>query len=78
MLPLTEKQKEIYCWMLDYLDEHEYPPTYREVQLAFDIRNITTVVGHLKALEKKRYIQRTRGVSRGIRFLRVVSSCAVV
>jgi SOS-response transcriptional repressor LexA len=71
MLLLTLAQTKVYEFMLDYREENQMPPTVREIQDGLAIRNVNTVCGHLKALEKKKYIYRQLRKSRGIKFLRV-------
>ncbi|WP_125708139.1 transcriptional repressor LexA [Companilactobacillus zhongbaensis] len=52
------KQTQILECIHDYLDEHGYPPTVREICEAVDLSSTSTVHGHLSRLEKKGYIQR--------------------
>lgn len=52
------KQSQILQCIYDYLDEHGYPPTVREICEAVDLSSTSTVHGHLSRLEKKGFIQR--------------------
>ena len=52
------KQSQILQCIYDYLDEHGYPPTVREICEVVDLSSTSTVHGHLSRLEKKGYIQR--------------------
>jgi SOS-response transcriptional repressors (RecA-mediated autopeptidases) len=47
------KQSQILQCIYDYLDEHGYPPTVREICEAVDLSSTSTVHGHLSRLEKK-------------------------
>ncbi|RLB70964.1 MAG: LexA family transcriptional regulator [Deltaproteobacteria bacterium] len=66
MPKLTLRQQQVYQFIIDYLDQHGYPPTLQEIAAHLEIRGNLGVLRHLGALEKKGYIQRTAGSSRGI------------
>ncbi len=59
--PVTKKQREI----LDFIGEIQcklgHSPTMREIASHFGFRSVTTVVDHLRALEKKGLISRGKG-----------------
>jgi repressor LexA len=46
-----------------------YPPTVREICRAVGLNSSSTVHSHLKALERKGYIKRSRGKPRAIKVL---------
>jgi repressor LexA len=52
--------------MSDYLTDHGYPPTQREIMKRFKIKSTKGVDRHLEALEKKGYITRTHKGARAI------------
>ncbi|MEZ6140108.1 MAG: transcriptional repressor LexA [Zavarzinella sp.] len=58
---LTKRQAEIYSFILEKIAEFGYPPSIREIGDAFEIVSPNGVVCHLKALEKKGYIERNKG-----------------
>jgi repressor LexA len=58
---LTERQREIFSFILEVLEEGGYPPTIREIADRFGIKSPNGVRGHLKALERKGYVQRGWG-----------------
>lgn len=62
MLPLTERQKAVYDWMVDYRTQHGNNPTVREIAEEFGISSPNGVVAHLRAMEAKGWI--ARGVYR--------------
>lgn len=66
--PLTARQSEV----LEFIkaNSHLYGPSIREIARHLQVNNVTGVVGHLLALERKGYIRRTPGVARGIEVLR--------
>ncbi len=67
MLPknLTEKQKKILEFIVNFVKEHKISPTTREIAAHFNIAP-KNVLKYLKILEEKGYIKRKKKVSRGI------------
>ena len=66
---LTDRQRSILDFLGDYLTEHGYPPTLREIGAHFGIKSPRGVQDHLEALERKGHIRRRREASRGIEIL---------
>jgi repressor LexA len=66
---LTDRQKEIYEFIRDKIEERGYGPTVREIGEAFEIRSPNGVMCHLKALEKKGLIKRKGWSARAIQLL---------
>ena len=66
---LTERQREIYHFIADKIDNRGYGPTVREIGLAFDIKSPNGVMCHLKALEKKGLIKREGFSARAIQII---------
>ncbi|HLA19788.1 MAG TPA: transcriptional repressor LexA, partial [Dehalococcoidia bacterium] len=52
-----------------FIDEHDYPPSIRQIQEACDISSTSVVDYNLRILEKQGYIRRDREVSRAIELL---------
>ena len=44
---LTARQQEIWQFLADYVDEHGYPPTVREIGDAVGLASPSTVHAHL-------------------------------
>ena len=63
---LTPKQTEILEFILDRLDGRGAAPTIREIADRFGFASPGSVQRHLDALEKKGFIRRREGASRGI------------
>jgi len=63
---LTLRQKQVYEFITDYIDSNEYPPTFREIAQHLGISGNAGVLCHLEQLERKGYIRREPGSSRGI------------
>ncbi len=55
-----------------------YPPTVREIGTRFRISSPRGVSDHLEALERKGYIEKAAGKSRGLRLLRKLSGVPIV
>ncbi len=69
MKGLSEKQQGILQFMRDFIDEHDYPPSIRDIQVGCSISSTSVVDYNLKALERQGYIRRDREVSRAIEIL---------
>jgi repressor LexA len=55
---LTGRQQEIWTFLTDYVDEHGYPPTVREIGEAVGLASPSTVHAHLANLERAGLIKR--------------------
>src|SRR5918996_6267782 len=55
---LTERQREIYDFVVGYADRHGYPPTVREIGEAVGLASPSTVHAHLANLERAGYLKR--------------------
>ena len=65
---MSPQQRRVYGWIEDYVYQHKYPPTYREIGEAFEITT-KAVFDHVQALERKGYIEKLRGKPRTIRLM---------
>lgn len=68
--PLTDRQRDIFNWMLGFTLENLYQPSFREIAEKFGINSPNGVAAHMKALAKKGYIAPTLREGRAVRFLR--------
>lgn len=66
---LTPRQRAILDFIRDRIESRGYGPTVREIGLQFDIRSPNGVMCHLKALEKKKLIQREGYSARAIQVM---------
>jgi repressor LexA len=64
---LTDRQREILDFITHSIAKRGYPPTLREIGSNFKIRSTNGVNDHLRALEKKGYLQREDLKSRALR-----------
>ena len=63
---LTKRQRAVYEFIRDKIQNRGYGPTVREIGGRFDISSPNGVMCHLKALEKKGLITREPNMSRAI------------
>ena len=64
---LTDRQRDILEFISQSIRERGYPPTLREIGVHFGIRSTNGVNDHLRALEKKGYLEREDLKSRALR-----------
>jgi repressor LexA len=67
--PLTQLERRIYQYMIDFLAENTYQPSIREIAKKFRIKSTKTVSDLLHSLSTKGYIERDQSRSRGVRIL---------
>jgi len=67
---LTQRQREILMFIQAEIRGNGYPPTVREICTRFGMASPRAAQDHLAALERKGYITRRPGKSRGITMLR--------
>ena len=66
---LTDTQARVLDFVCDQVRERGFPPSTVEICDHFGWRSTNNTHGHLVAIERKGYIARERGVSRGIKLL---------
>jgi repressor LexA len=66
---LSAKQKQILDFLREFLDENDYPPSIRDIQIGCNISSTSVVDYNLRKLEEKGAIRRDREVARGIEVL---------
>jgi repressor LexA len=67
--PLTNIERKVYHYLLDFLTENTYQPSVREIGRRFKIKSTKTVSELLQSLARKGYIERDPSRSRGVRLL---------
>jgi len=58
MPPLTPKQKEVLDFIVQFLNEKGYPPSFREIASGLDLASPSTVHVHIQALKERGYLER--------------------
>jgi repressor LexA len=66
---LSSKQRNILRFLRDFINEHDYPPSIRQIQEGCGISSTSVVDYNLKKLESQGHIRRDREVSRAIELL---------
>ncbi len=69
--PLSEIERKILDFMVQYLRENTYQPSIREIGERFGIKSTKTVSEHLQALADKGWLERDPSRSRGVKILGV-------
>lgn len=64
---LTDRQRQIWKWMIEFQRDHGKPPTIRQTCKAFDIRSPNGLNGCFAALVRKGYATRAGYSARGCR-----------
>ena len=67
MEELTARQAEVLQLIADFLQSTGFPPTRAEIAAQLGFRSANAAEDHLRALERKGYIEIQPGASRGIR-----------
>jgi repressor LexA len=67
MNELTARQAEVLQLIADFLQATGFPPTRAEIAAQLGFRSPNAAEDHLRALERKGYIEMLPGASRGIR-----------
>jgi len=78
MEELTDRQKQVYGFLRDFISEHAYPPTIREIQHHFGLASTKGVKDHLDRLESKGYIRRLSGAARAMELVAESSAAGFV
>lgn len=63
---LSQRQAAILAFINEYMDDHGYPPSIREIGSAAGISSTSVVDYNLRVLERDGYLRRDREVSRGL------------
>jgi repressor LexA len=54
---LTKRQKEILDFILDFIKQHDYAPSYMEIADFLGVSSPATIHQHVKSLEEKGYLK---------------------
>lgn len=76
MQTVTNRQQQVYTFIEGYIEANGSSPTLREISAHIGTAGTATAISHIEALEKKGYLRRREGSSRGIVLIRT-SSAAV-
>lgn len=76
--PLSEIERKILDFMVQYLRANTYQPSIREIGERFGIKSTKTVSEHLQSLADKGFLERDPSRSRGVKILGVDLSAQTV
>jgi repressor LexA len=71
---LSDRQQRMLAFIRGFLDEHQYPPTVRDIQAGCEVSSTSVVDYNLRILQRDGYLRRDAEVSRGIELLGEVAS----
>lgn len=66
---LTDRQNDIFSFIVSFLSERGFPPSIREIGASFRIAP-SSVLDHLKAIERKGFIRRIHSKQRCLEILK--------
>jgi repressor LexA len=66
---LSHRQQRILEYIGEFLDDHQYPPTVRDIQSGCEISSTSVVDYNLQILQREGHLRRLPEVSRGIELL---------
>jgi repressor LexA len=69
MPPLTPVQQALYHWLVEYIHEHQHPPSIRQMMEAMGLRSPAPVQSRLRHLQSKGYIDWEVGKARTLKLL---------
>lgn len=66
-MSLTKKQKQIYDYITNYLNEYDYAPTQMEIKEHFGFKSLGSVQDYIRYLTKAGYLEKNDNSVRGLR-----------
>ena len=69
-MALTRRQKELYDFLLNFVDQHGYSPSFEEIAEGMQLNSLATVHKHITNLEQKGLLRRDYNRSRSIDLLK--------
>jgi repressor LexA len=65
-MALTPRQKEVLDFLVRFIEQHGYSPSFEEIASGVALASLATVHKHITALEQKGYLKRRFNESRSI------------
>ncbi len=63
-VPITPKQKEVLDFIVDFIHERGYSPSYREIAQGLNLASPSTIHLHIQALRERGFLRATSGEGR--------------
>lgn len=70
MRKITDRQKQVLEYICDFIDEHSYAPSIRDIQKHFGLKSTKGVKDHIDRLVEKGYLIRADGTARALKVVR--------
>lgn len=70
MEKLTTAQRELYDWLVYYIQTNQHAPSIRQMMVAMNLRSPAPIQSRLERLRKKKYIDWIDGKARTLKILR--------
>lgn len=64
---LSERQRRIFLFIANYIEQRGYAPSVREIAKGADISSTSLVQHHIGKLEVAGYLSHTQSIARGLR-----------
>ena len=64
--PLTPKQKEVLDFIVEFINDRGYPPSFREIASGLDLASPSTVHVHIRALKERGFLRGSNGGDSGL------------
>jgi repressor LexA len=68
-VPLSDLERDVFDYLIEYVRDHTYQPSIREIGATFRIKSTKSVSELLQSLADKGWIERDPSRSRGVRIL---------
>ena len=65
-MALTKRQKEFLDFLIGFVDQNGYSPSYEEIATALNLASLATVHKHVSSLQAKKYLRRNYNQSRSL------------
>lgn len=68
-MAITKRQRQLYDFISDFVQKHQYSPSFEEIRQGMGLNSLATVHKHVSNLEKKGLLTRAYNRSRSIDLL---------
>ena len=65
-MALTPRQKEVLDFLVNFVEDNGYSPSYEEIATGMNLASLATVHKHVSALEARGYLKRGFNQSRSL------------
>lgn len=70
----TKKQRELLSYIEEFISEHGYSPSYREVMRALNYTSVATVALHINSLIKRGHLRKRDRSARSLEVIKVIET----